>query len=104
MLISIRKFFSAPVFAGEEEKTRNAKMLHQIAMASWSLPVLGLLVSFLNPTSSHFVIPISLILIVALVIILYLNHAGKVRPASAIMVGIVTLAFSYLNFQSAGEP
>ncbi len=104
MLTSIRKFFSAPVFIGEEEKTRNAKMLHQIAMATWSLPVLGLLVSFLNPTSSRYVIPISLILTVALVIILHLNHAGKVRPASTIMVGIVTLALSYLNFQGAGEP
>jgi GAF domain-containing protein len=104
MLTSIRKFFSAPVFAGEEEKTRNAKMLHQIAMASWSLPVLGLLVSFLNPTSSRFVIPISLILIVALAIILHLNQAGKVVLASAMMVGIVTLALSYLNFQGAGEP
>src|SRR5688572_13411162 len=104
MLTSIRKFFSAPIFEGDEEKTRNAKMLHQIAMATWSLPVLGLVVSFLNPTVGRYVIPIILILMVALVIILYLNHAGKVGPASTIMVGIVTIALSYLNFQGAGEP
>ena len=45
----LKSFFTAPVFEGDEEKTRTAKLLHQITLASWSLPILALLVSAGNP-------------------------------------------------------
>jgi len=100
----LKRFFSPPVFAEDEEKSRAAKLLHQIVMASWSLPLLAIVVIFLNPTTSRFVIPAGAILAVTLVVLTILNRAGMVNLASAIMVGMLVTIFTYLNYNSAGEP
>ena len=97
-------FLSAPVFEGEAEKTRSAKLLHQITMASWLLPVVAILVSVLNPSIGRFATPAGVILAVVLAIVMFLNRAGKVKLASNIIVGIVLIVFTNLNYSGAGEP
>jgi PAS domain S-box-containing protein len=100
----IRKFFAPPVSEGDEEKTRTAKLLHQITLASWSLPILALLVSAGNPSVRPFAFPAGIVLGVTLAVIMFLNRAGKVKLASNILVGIVFLVLTYLNYAGAGEP
>ena len=100
----LRTFLKPPVFEGNEEKTRDAKLLHQIVITIWSLPVVAMIVSFINPSLSRFLVPVGIILAVTLTIIMLLNHAGKAQLGSTILVGIIFIAMTYLNYSSAGEP
>jgi PAS domain S-box-containing protein len=98
------RLFSAPVFEDDLEKTRSAKQLHQIATASWLLPIVGVLVSFLNPAVGRFALPSSTVLAIVLTAIMFLNRAGRVRLASNIIVGTLLVVLTYLNYGNAGEP
>jgi putative methionine-R-sulfoxide reductase with GAF domain len=100
----LKTFFKPPVFEGDEEKTRDAKLLHQIVIASWSLPLLAVIGGILNPSISNFVTPAGIILAVTLAIIMVLNHAGKAQLGSTILVGMIFIVFAAINFSSAGEP
>jgi putative methionine-R-sulfoxide reductase with GAF domain len=96
-------FFSAPVFEGDEEKTRSAKLLYQITIASWFLPLAGLTVSFLNPSTRPFILPVVVILAVLLTGIMLLNNAGKITLGSNIIVGAMLIILTYLNYANGGE-
>jgi putative methionine-R-sulfoxide reductase with GAF domain len=97
-------FFTAPVFEGDEEKTNNARLLHQIALVSWVMPLLAFFVAGLNIDISPFALRGGLVFVVFLLVIMAFNHAGQVELASAMMLGITILIFSYLNYAAAGEP
>ena len=97
-------FFKPPIFEGDEEKTRDAKLLHQIVIAMWSVPFVALIISFLNPSMQRFVAIAGVILAVTLTTIMLLNRAGKVQLGSTILVGTVFIAITYLNYTSAGQP
>jgi len=96
------KFLSAPVFDGDAEKTRAAKLLHQITMAIWALPVLAIIVSILNPSTIPFVFPAGLVVTISLIILMALNRAGKVNLASNLLVGMLVAIFTYLDYATAG--
>jgi PAS domain S-box-containing protein len=100
----LKSFFTAPVFEGDQEKAYSAKLLHQITMAVWSLPFVAVFVSFLNPSLARFVLPTAIVLVVAQIIIMFLNHVGRVRLASNILVGLMCIVLTYLNYSGAGEP
>jgi putative methionine-R-sulfoxide reductase with GAF domain len=104
ILPALRRFFTAPVFEGDEEKTRSARLLHQIVIGSWILPFLAFFVAGLNIDVSPFALRGGAVFVVALLIIMASTHAGQVRLASMIMVGITLLVFTYLNYATAGEP
>jgi putative methionine-R-sulfoxide reductase with GAF domain len=104
ILPALRRFFTAPVFEGDEEKTRSARLLHQIVIGSWILPFLAFFVAGLNIDVSPFALRGGAVFVVALLIIMASNHAGQVKLASMIMVGITLLVFTYLNYAAAGEP
>jgi GAF domain-containing protein len=97
-------FFKTPVFPENEEKTRVAKLLHQLIIAMWSLPTLAIIVILLNPTTSQFLIPAGSALTVTLTILMLLNHAGRSNLASILMVGMLVTLFTYLNYNTGGEP
>jgi putative methionine-R-sulfoxide reductase with GAF domain len=101
---ALKSFFTAPVFEGDEEKTRSAKLLHQIILASWILPCLAFFVAGLNIDVSPFALRGGVVFVAALLIIMAFNHTGQVKLASMIMVGITILVFTYLNYAAAGEP
>src|SRR5215510_7410437 len=95
-------FFTAPIFKDDEEKTRSAKLLHQIAVANWFLPLAGLIVSILNPSTRPFVLPAVIVLGMMLVVVMLLNHAGKVALGSQIIVGATLIILTYLNYANGG--
>src|SRR5574341_1344654 len=101
---TLKAFFAHPVFEGDEEKTRTAKLLHQITLAIWSLPVVAMLVLLINPAMRPFVLPVAILLAITLILIMFLNQTGRVRLASSILVGIVYVALTYLNYAGAAEP
>ena len=84
----LRQFFTAPVFEGDEEKTRTAKLLYQITLANWFLPLAGVIVSFVNPSTRPFVLPAIIILAVILMVVMFLNRAGNVKLGSNLIVNI----------------
>ncbi len=100
----IKRFFSAPVFEGDEEKTNSARLLHQVLMASWSLPVVIFVVALLNPPMRPYIIPTGIVLVITFVTLTILNRAGRVRLASNILVGMLLIIVTYLDFNNAGEP
>jgi GAF domain-containing protein len=97
-------FLKPPVFEGDEEKTRDAKLLHQIIIAIWSLTVITAIVGILNPSAGRFVVPAGIILAVTLTTIMLLNRAGKVQLGSTILVGMVFSVATFFNYSTAGEP
>jgi putative methionine-R-sulfoxide reductase with GAF domain len=103
-LYPFKSFFTAPVFEGNEEKTSNARLLHQIALVSWIMPILAFFVAGMNIDISPFALRGGLVFVVFLVAIMAFNRAGQVRIASILMVGITLLIFTYLNYAAAGEP
>jgi PAS domain S-box-containing protein len=104
LLTPLRHFFSAPVFVGDEEKTSNAKLLHQIVLAVWVMLVLASVVVMFDAEIRVFALPAIMLVTIILVVIMALNRAGRLRLASQVIVGIVLAAFTYLNFVTAGEP
>jgi putative methionine-R-sulfoxide reductase with GAF domain len=104
MFTKIMNFFRPPVFEGDEEKTRSAQLLYQIVVASWSLPAIAVIVNFLSPSLGRFVLLAAIVLAATLVVIMALNRAGKVSLASNVIVGLVFIVFTYLNYVGGGEP
>ncbi|HET9910192.1 MAG TPA: GAF domain-containing protein, partial [Anaerolineales bacterium] len=89
-------FLKPPVFPKNEEKTRVARTLYQILMLSWSLPVLGMATSFLDPANLIFV-PVAIILSVAILGLMVLNRAGRVRLAGMIYIFFLISIFTYID-------
>ena len=104
MMKSFFSFFNPPFFPEDEEKTRVAKLLHQILLAIWSLPILAVIVIFFNPSSSRFLNPAASALAAMLIILMLLNHSGRSNLASMLLVGTLVTLFTYLNFYTAGAP
>jgi len=97
-------FFIPPFFPEDEEKTRVAKLLHQILLGIWSLPILAVIVIVFNPAISRFLIPAASGLAAMLVILMLVNHAGRSNLASILLVGTLVVLFTYLNFYTGGAP
>ena len=104
MMKSFSSFLNSPIFPQDEEKTRIAKLLHQILLALWSLPILAEIVIFFNPTASRFLNPAATALAAILVILMLLNHAGRSKLASILLIGTLVILFTYLNFNTGGAP
>jgi uncharacterized membrane protein len=86
------------------ENAHLRKLLHQILLALWSLPILAEIVIFFNPTASRFLNPAATALAAILVILMLLNHAGRAKLASMLLIGTLVILFTYLNFYTAGAP
>src|SRR5688572_5028362 len=100
----IKSLLSPPVFPDDVEKTRTAKLLYQITLATASLPILAVIITLINPSTSSYVLPAGLVLTVALLVIFGLNQSGMVIAASGVLIGTLTIVFTYLNYSNAGEP
>ena len=102
------KFFSSflnpPFFPEDAAKTRVARLLHQILLAMWSLPILAVIVIIFNPTVGRFLIPSASGLAAMLVVLMLFNHAGRSILASILLVGTLVILFTYLNFYTGGAP
>jgi putative methionine-R-sulfoxide reductase with GAF domain len=101
MLNSIRRFFTAPVFEGDQEKTRSARLLYQIIRVIWALPILLVTIGTLSGRPE--VIPPAIVLAIILSAMTIVIRKGWVRLASTIMTGMTILLFGYADFQNAGN-
>lgn len=101
MFTSIRKFFSAPVFEGEKEKTQSAKLLYQIISVVWVLPILLVTIGTLSGRAE--VIPPAIVISITLLILMFLSRMGWVRFASILITVMIVLLVSYADFQNAGN-
>ena len=98
----LKKFLTPPVFPGDPEKTRAARLLFQIILATWSLPFIGMIVGLLNPSASRFVLSAALALVVTLILLTILGRSGQIYLASTIIIAALVLIFIYLNYSTAG--
>jgi GAF domain-containing protein len=98
----LKRLFSPPVFPGDPDKTRDARLVHQISATSLALPVLAITFYLINPTQP-FALTASVIFMVTLVVLLFLNRAGHVRLAGALIVSILAGLFTSFNFINAGQ-
>jgi signal transduction histidine kinase len=97
----IRKALSAPVFPGDDEKTRIAGFLNTILLIVLIVVVLFAIPAFLiTPTFKRIFIEFTLILVVAS--ILFFMRRGRVRLASAIFSSVLLIVVSIGTYMSGG--
>ena len=95
------RFLSAPVFEGDTEKTRAAKLLYQIISVIWVLPLLLVTIGILSGRAE--VIPPAIVISVNLIILMVLSQNGWVGLASTFITAMIILVFAYADFQNAGN-
>jgi GAF domain-containing protein len=100
----LKNLLSPPIFPEDAEKTRTAKILYQISLASISLPILAVIVATINPAARSNVLVSGLAITIALFIMFGLNQAGKVKAASSVLIATLAIVFTFLNYSNAGEP
>ncbi len=85
----IKSVIAAPVFEGDENKTRIASMLNRIVLATLTLSlVFSIAVPFISPNPA-FSLVFTGILALPQVAALYLMHRGHVRIASALLSSLL---------------
>ena len=93
---SLVNFFRPPIFPTNDEKTRVAKILHQILMFSWSLPALGLVIFFFSRENGN-ILPVVIALTSGILGLMAVNRAGWVRLASILYILLLIFVFTYLD-------
>ena len=101
ILASIRRFFTAPVFEGDKEKTGSAKLLYQIIRVIWVLPILLVTIGALGRRAEVF--PPAIVISISLLILMMLSRIGWVGLASTFITAMIILVFGYADFQNAGN-
>ena len=101
MLNSIRRFFSAPIFEGDEEKTRSAQLLYQIIRVIWALPLLLVTIGILGGRAE--VVPPAIVISLGLLTLMVFSQMGRVSLASTFLTAMIILLIGYADFQNAGN-
>ena len=100
-LTMLKSFFTAPVFEGDKEKTRSAKLLYQIITVIWVLPILLVTIGTLGGRAEVF--PPAIVISISLLILMVLSRIGWVGLASTFITAMIILVFGYADFQNAGN-
>jgi putative methionine-R-sulfoxide reductase with GAF domain len=98
---SIRRFFTAPVFEGDREKTQFVKLLYQIISVVWILPPLLTALAIFSGRSE--VISPAIIISLVLLVLMVLSRLGWMRLASTLITALIILLFAYADLQNAGN-
>ena len=103
MLNSFLKYFRAPTFAEDEEKTRSASYLNVIVLSNIPILLIFMIVRTLagaQPLGLDNLVLVSIILI--LVIAWFLMRAGRVRLAAYLHISTIWLASTMLALNGSG--
>jgi GAF domain-containing protein len=100
----IKNFLTPPVFAGDEDKTSLAGLLHRLLLISWGLPGLVLIVMLINPPSRPALLPVLLVFTVLLAGLMVVNRTGRVMLTSYLFISLMVIVFSYVDYQNHGTP
>ncbi len=103
MLNSVRRFFTAPVFEGDKEKTQSARLLYQIIRVVWALPALLIAIIVLNPAQRGSAIPPAIVISITLFVLMVLSRMGWVGFANYLIVGMIILVVSYADYSNSGN-
>ena len=102
----IRRFFSPPIFEGNEEKTRTAELLNTVLIALTVLGTLALLSIFLGQTASAAIYVIVVIFIILTVLMQIPMRLGYIKPVGflAVLFFTVTVSLALMNGGSIRAP
>src|SRR5690349_17098624 len=103
LLNMLKNFFTAPIFEGDEEKTRSAQLLYQIITVIWGLPILLLAIMMLNPEGRTEVVPPAIVISITLLTLMIITRLGWTALANIILTGMIIMVFCYADFQNAGN-
>jgi GAF domain-containing protein len=101
---AFHNFFAAPVFPGDEDKTRSAFILNVIGWSTIAVLTLLLIIRSLQGQDANLV-EVNLIviaLITATGVMLFLSHNGQVQAASFLLVATSWLGLAYVAWVADG--
>ena len=97
----LKSLLSAPIFPEDAEKTRSAKLLHQIITVIWVLPILLVTIGIIGGRREVF--PPAIVIFITLLILMTFNRMGWVNLACIFITAMVVLVGVYADFQNAGN-
>src|ERR1700690_4430491 len=103
MLKSFIDFFRAPVFEGDEEKTRVARLTSRTLLFAWILIPLVLVSSAILKSPPQFLIPLAVGLAIVIFVLTIVLQRGYVQVSSMGIVAVLLLAVIYVNYFGGGE-
>lgn len=102
MLKPLRDFFRAPVFEGNEDKTREAYLLFLVIQTCWAIPLIVVLVSLLVPGYVSIFMPLGIGMAIIITLMTFAAKRGYVRPAGLTFIGALLIFVAYTDFIAAG--
>lgn len=101
---AFRKFFSAPVFPEDEDKTRSAAILNIIGWSTVFIVLAILLIRVVQGRDVHLVEVNSVLVLVLIAIglMLFLSRQGYIKTAGLLLVTTIWMGLSYLTWIADG--
>jgi GAF domain-containing protein len=101
---AFRKFFAAPVFSEDEDKTRSAAILNILGWSTILIVVTLLIIRIVEGRDINLVeVNLALTLIViAIALMLFLSRQGYIRTAGLLFVTTIWMGLSYLTWIADG--
>lgn len=100
-LNKLRKFFAAPVFESDKERTQSAGLLYQIITVIWILPVLLVAMGSLGGRAEVF-FP-AVVISAGLLFLMAITQMGWVGLANTFITALIFLVFCFADYQNAGN-
>ena len=102
MLKSLQSWLRPPIFEGDDEKTRIARLLHTIVMLMWGVILLGLVASLVVAANKWLGLGVIAVLSVIQITVSYLIRSGRVRAASTAIAVATWLILSVTAYAYGG--
>jgi len=101
---AFRKFFTAPVFLEDDDKTRSAAILNTLGWSTMFIVVALLLIRMIEGRDVNMVeVNLALTLIVAAIaLMLFLSRQGYIKTAGLLFVTTIWMGLSYLTWIADG--
>jgi GAF domain-containing protein len=101
---AFRKFFAAPVFSEDEDKTRSAAILNVLGWSTMFIVVTLLVIRIVEGRDINLVeVNLALTLIViAIALMLFLSRQGYIRTAGLLFITTIWMGLSYLTWIADG--
>src|SRR6266498_1288873 len=100
----IKKFLAAPVFEGDEEKTRIAGLLNTIILIQFFIPLILVVNVARIPNSRIIFLPILLIFTIPLILMLLFMRRGYIQQISVALVAFLLFIAVLFGILNAGQP
>jgi len=101
---AFRKFFSSPVFPGDEDKTRSASILNIIGWSTMFIVLAILVIRVIQGRDVHLVEVnfVLMLVLIAIALMLFLSRQGYIKTAGLLLVTTTWMGLSYLTWIADG--